>query len=326
MTTPATSAPAINTQYTGTLTALAPIAHGQGNMGIVQILNTIKLVVGGRVIDLPLISGNAMRGVLRDYAMYYLCDALGLSDLSVSAVHTLFSGGALAKGSSKKGVDLALQRELVQRVPPLSLFGAAFGNFIMESPLKVGAVIPICAETVQVGLVPDEYRDHPQAALSCYDLRDTIMLTRRDDAKRPRVQALLTAPDREALEQRLLLQAAAKADNKAKDPEDQSQQMRYGAQVFAAGTVFYHSLALVAATEMQEMALRSALAVWALNPVIGGMSARGLGVVRPEYQQVSFMAGGGPAHALMPGTALDAYRAYLTANAEYITDFVRSIT
>ncbi len=279
----------INEIYAGTLTALSHIAHGGEVAGNVMTLHSQKMIIMGRPQLVPFVTGNSYRGILRDAAMFFMCKILGLHDLSLPALHTLFSGGALTK-TGEKGIDLAAQRDLINYVPALSLFGAAFGNSMIPSPLSVGHLWPICQETLEAGMVPEEYADHPNAVLSCYDLRDTISFSRMDDAKSPTHQRLLAPAEVKAVNLKMLEGAADNAEGKAKDPsgKEQSQQMRYSTQVFAPGTVFYNKITLLQATEMQRNALHATLVAWAFDPHIGGKSAAGLGKVKPVYERLEF--------------------------------------
>ena len=77
------------------VTALSSIAHGGENMGTVSLFRREKiLLLDGSVDSLPIVSGNGIRGVLRDAGMAHMVDTLGFSGgLSLPAFDFLFSGG-----------------------------------------------------------------------------------------------------------------------------------------------------------------------------------------------------------------------------------------
>lgn len=326
----------IKERYDGTLTALSQISHGGNVSGNTMQLHRQKLVWNGQLVDLPFISGNAFRGILRDEAMFFMCKILELQDLSVEALHTLFSGGALAKrkaGDNTKGVNLASQRDLINYVPALSLFGAAVGNSMLSSPLKVSHIYPICIETIDTGLVPEKYADHPQAGMSFYNLCDTISFSRMDDAKNPIHQRLLASGERQQINMGLLDAAVRTANDEVKSDKEQSQQMRYSVQCFAVGTVFCHSFELIQVTEMQRNAFHATLEAWAFNAYIGGKSAQGLGKVLPQYekmQPVGFTSypneeGKLALHSDSRSSTVQQYVDYMVANRDKVVSILNGI-
>lgn len=152
--------------YAGVVTALSSISHigpdvGVGQ-GVTSYLRREKFVQpDGTVEEIPVISGNGMRGLLRDLGMWHMCGALGygvnsetgeVEGLSLPAFHFLFSGGTLTK-TEGRGLDIAAARRIKEMIPLVGLFGGAVGNQIMEGKIKIGKLIPICQETAHI--VPD---------------------------------------------------------------------------------------------------------------------------------------------------------------------------
>ena len=152
--------------YAGVVTALSSISHigpdvGAGQ-GVTSYLRREKFVQpDGTVEEIPVISGNGMRGLLRDLGMWHMCGALGygvnsetgeVEGLSLPAFHFLFSGGTLTK-TEGRGLDIAVARRIKEMIPLVGLFGGAVGNQIIEGKLKIGKLIPICRETAH--LMPD---------------------------------------------------------------------------------------------------------------------------------------------------------------------------
>jgi CRISPR type IV-associated protein Csf2 len=146
--------------WEGTVTALSSIAHSGGQtFGISTKLRREKFVQpDGRVEEIPVISGNSLRGLLRDRGMLHMCKALGygvreetgeVMGLSLPAFHFLFSGGALTSQGDKT-IDIGYARRLRELIPLVGVFGGAVGNVILPGKLKVGKLIPICAETAHV--------------------------------------------------------------------------------------------------------------------------------------------------------------------------------
>jgi 3'-phosphoadenosine 5'-phosphosulfate sulfotransferase (PAPS reductase)/FAD synthetase len=65
--------------YEGTMTALTSIAHNGGqSFGIESKLRRERFVQpDGSVEEVPILSGNGLRGMLRDRGMWHMCRALG---------------------------------------------------------------------------------------------------------------------------------------------------------------------------------------------------------------------------------------------------------
>src|SRR5690606_14632725 len=92
--------------FEGIVTAKSSISHNGGeSLGIETKLRREKLVQpDGSVEEVPVLSGNGMRGLLRDRGMLHMCRSLGYgepgedgvpSGLTLSAFYFLFSGGSL---------------------------------------------------------------------------------------------------------------------------------------------------------------------------------------------------------------------------------------
>jgi hypothetical protein len=88
-------------RITGILTALSPVFHGGSEKtGNVVLLNRLKFLVNGRPTDVPIISGNQVRGRLRRLLSRDFLELAGYQlDLSQrkhqKLYHTLFAGGVL---------------------------------------------------------------------------------------------------------------------------------------------------------------------------------------------------------------------------------------
>lgn len=266
--------------FEGEITALSSISHNGGqSVGVNSLLRREKFVQPDATVEeVPVISGNSIRGILRDVGMRHFCRALGYGEngagLSLAAFHFLFSGGALTKDKTR-GLDETGARALRELIPLVGLFGGAMGNKILPGKLKIGKAIPICAETLH--LLPAPYCNvNP---VSIWDYLQEEMYTRTDDAKNEHLQALI------APRVRTLLLDAARAKSEKEDagkPQDdtgQHQQMRYYVETFAAGTQFYWKVVLDDPTEVEFEAFITTLVEFSKLPYLGGKSGTGLGEV-----------------------------------------------
>jgi len=233
---------------TGTLTAMSPIHHGgDEKTGSEVMFRRMKyLTSDGRFIQVPVISGNAIRGQLRRRVFRDLCTEVGYEP-PVKMYHSLFSGGVLEEVSSGSGkVDLEMREAIRSLLPPLSLLGASILNQVVAGKLQVGIATPICREL-------NLY--HPsdlQSETSFYEFLDDSFQTRKDDIK----------------------------DRAADDP---AVQMLVTFETLAPGTRFYHSLTLQDYSEVEASCLRRMIDLWQSDPYVGARSATGYGQVRIEY-------------------------------------------
>lgn len=262
--------------FEGVVTAVTSIIHNGGEQnGIAAMLRREKFVQpDGQVEKVPVISGNAIRGILRDTGMYDMLQKVGYGiqedgsviGLPLSAFYFLFSGGALSS-TGEQGINVDKFRKMKELVPLIGLFGGAIGNAIMPGKLKIGKLIPICKETLH--LLPEKYRN--EHAESIWEYCQTEMYTRKDDEKNDRVRNMIDENVKA-----LLSGGAAKVDlTKAAT----AQQMMYRVESIAAGTQFYWKITLEDATEIEFEAFINTLLVFSKAPYLGGRSAVGHGEI-----------------------------------------------
>jgi hypothetical protein len=320
----------------GRVTSLSSISHNGGqSFGINSKLRREKFVQPDfSVEEIPVISGNAMRGVLRDRAMLHLCRQLGygvveetgtVQGLPLSAFYFLFSGGALeskktreeGKGKLKmqdkpalpppksKAIDIDYARRLRALIPLVGIFGGALGSMILPGKLKMGKLIPICAETLHV--IPEAHQI--AQAPSIWEYLQEEMYTRTDDAKNEHYRPLIARASRQQFllerpQQDRLLQEEI-PDDTPPGGDRAPQQMRYFVETLGAGTPFYWKIVLDDVTNLEFEAFLTALVQFSRMPYVGGKSNIGLGEIaitfdkwlsidsrlHPEGKAVSFALG-----------------------------------
>ncbi len=279
--------------FEGVVTALSSISHIGNTVGVNAKLRRERVVQpDGSVEEIPYISGNSVRGLLRDRGMLHMLRSLGYGineetgdvyGLPLAAFYFLFSGGALTKtGGSALDVDEARRwRELI---PLVSVFGGAMGNQIMPGRLKVDKMIPICQETAH--LLPERFVTGQER--SVWDFCQSEAYTRKDDEKDERLRYLIESGERQQLELLAAETRAAKRSNADLDvvaETGQKQQMRYYVETLAAGTQFFWSLALDDVSPLELDAFWTTLVEFSRKPYIGGKSSIGLGKVSIQFDK-----------------------------------------
>jgi CRISPR type IV-associated protein Csf2 len=278
--------------FEGTMTLLTSCSHIGESFGINSKLRREKIIQSdGSVEEVPIISGNSIRGLLRDRGMFHMLKTLGygvneetgeVRGLSLAAFYFLFSGGALTKTGSR-GLDIDEARRWRDLIPLVAIFGGAMGNQIMPGKVKVGKAIPICSETAH--LLPERFVDGNELK-SIWDLCQEEAYTRRDDEKSEKLRQLI------APQVRGLLEAKATEERKklgtsedVTEETGQKQQMRYYVETLAAGTRLFWEITLDDVTDLEFEAFAVCLAEFGRWPYIGGKSGVGHGKVAVKFDQ-----------------------------------------
>jgi len=254
-------------RITGILTALSPIYHG-GNekTGNVVLLNRLRFIVNGKPTDVPVISGNQIRGRLRRLLARDFLKLVGYElDLSQKKhqklYHTLFAGGVLTEVEEGESgvVDLDLKARLVRYVIPIRLFGVSYANQMVEGRVLVGFALPICRELQDFTGVKSD--------VSFYQLITRAFQTRRDELR-------------------------VGGGEEDEDCADDCGVMKSS----PPGTQFFHELVLETEDETLPLdlsALYRAVKLWHEAPYIGGKSSAGFGRLKIEYHWPSGVSGQG---------------------------------
>ncbi len=241
--------------FTGTYEAQAPISHGSDeDFGMEIRLRTLEMAVreNGDVYheDVPVISGNSLRGQLRDLLARDFLERLSTDDdpleVSDTLSNALYAGGSLERTAGAGKLNRRLIHDIREYIPPLSLLGTAIEDQMIEGRLDVGQLLPIATET---NGYTDRGGDH-----SVFEFVERTFYTRQDDREGGRQEG------------------------------EDAQQMKYDVQVLVPGTRLHHDLTLRSGhTELEAACLGHAFGLFAERPRLGGMSSRGHGVVEFEY-------------------------------------------
>jgi CRISPR type IV-associated protein Csf2 len=266
----------------GVATAISPIVHcGNSRGGTFSEFNREKRVVepGKPPVLLPVITGNAVRGMLRDCTAEFNLKAIGITKLpDLKSFYLLFSGGALTTAGGETYIDVAEEKRLRELLPALSIFGGSIGNRILGGKIDVSEWLPLAKE-YKLSL-PDQYarNDLP----SVYDLLDVLSFSRRDDARNARVCRFADAASLDILARQK--EALAEA-NEAEEPGEATQ-MRYHYECLVPGTQFYVEFVLHDVTDVELGVFFGGLALFASRGVIGGRASSGLGKIRLDLEQM----------------------------------------
>ena len=235
---------------------MSSLSHGGETLGTVTYLRReVFLTRTGRV-DVPVVSGNAVRGVLRETGARLLWEALGEPKLPLGVVHALWSGGALTKSRTQPltGQRLAEVRTVL---PHIGVFGVAGGGRIVDGALQVGKLVPVCAQTEDVLPVWLRDRDGGAGLPDMYDLLQIERYSRIPDQRMTELVAETPEPGASGADDNLL--------------------MRYGIETFVPGTRFYSMFTLTNATDLEYEFFNDVLSDWLPVARVGGNARIGHG-------------------------------------------------
>ncbi len=257
---------------------LSPVSHIGETASTGSYFQTV-LTDEGRV---PVITGNSIRGQLRDSMALHLLDLLG-TKVSKDAFNILFSGGNI-NGAMRDDVEKS--RKVREAFPCISLMGGGLGDMIMAGKLICSFAYPVCRETAKITGIDSD--------LSWHSLVDEIEFTRTDDGKNDKLSGYM-------------IDAAEEKTAKA------STQMRFSVQYMAAGTEFVQDfIFLDGLTSMELGAFYVGLRKWFEVPKLGGMAAKGFGLFDAELDGGIVAVHGGKISVLPEAQELiDSYEAFV---------------
>jgi CRISPR type IV-associated protein Csf2 len=276
--------------FEGRVTALSSITHNGGQShGINQMLRREKFVQPDLTIEeVPVISGNGFRGLLRDIGMLHMCRSIGYGEpdgdgkplgLTLPAFYFLFSGGTLS-GDGGKALNLDRARQVKSLIPLVGIFGGALGNQIMPGKLKMGKMIPIVQETAH--LLPPAIKGETLLP-SIWDCCQREMYTRKDDEKNDKLRQVMSPQVLALIDQAKEAKRTKSEEGKPQEDTGHNQQMMYYVETLAAGTQFYLRMTLDDVTDVEFEAFITTLVEFSRKPFIGGKSGTGLGEVSLKF-------------------------------------------
>lgn len=251
----------------GIVTALSSITHngGEKNGTVTQLRREKFIQPNGKSIEIPVISGNSIRGKIRDIAAIEILTKNDGMKIKVDAdsFNLLFTGGSLESGGTN-GIDIEKVRQMRQDMPMLSVLGGSVGNVILPGKVEIGKLIPIAKETLH--LIPEQYHNaYTEEPKSIWEYCQLEMYTRKDDAK-------------DEVKKEFLQEDAKKKDRPV--------QMMYETETLAAGTKFYWRIVLKDTTDEETGAFLQTLNTWAeQNSQVGGNGRVGHGALKLEIKE-----------------------------------------
>lgn len=198
--------------------------------------------------NIPLYTGNGIKGIMRRLLMEDFCELSGLSkkQLSSTAYHRLFTGGVISKASGDERIDR--KREMIGLCPPLGLLGSAVEDGTISGAISVSDLQLQCKERDS---------EHPN---SFTELVVPRFLTRLDSSK---TETLIDIAQ-------------------VKNNEVETHQMKYLTEVMIAGAKLDGQLSVLTHSEIILSCFARAINLMKNHAHIGGKGTVGFGTVEFE--------------------------------------------
>ena len=241
--------------------SVSPITHMGGTSGNEAILNRERVLHNGEIVDVPFLSGNALRHkMIRDPGARYLVDACALKGtLNIDQANFMFTGGSLSQSSTTDNLKMIAT---MQEVSPLfRMLGGSLRDQIIGGSLMVSRGILVCEENLltiskQCSALADT------ATASAHPAQSFIGKTQYTRGEATRMKE---APD------------MLKGDV----PPQKTNLMIYGGECVIPGSMWYHNLMLNNVCDLEIGAALHCLNLWqASGGVVGGSSRIGHGRLR----------------------------------------------
>lgn len=218
--------------------------------GTLKLINKQLVLTKDGIKEVPVISGNAIRGIWRRLAARELLELLEIETIPKKLKYLLYVGGGLSeKGKGNPLKEFEFKNKLRKNIPMLSLFGCSIGTGMLEGKLKTGFVYPVVKETYRI-LGLEEVDDE---TISAKDIIGEAMGTRLDNID-------LTKEEYEK--------------------EKSSVQMIYHHQYMAPGVKLMQDITILKPNDIEVSCFISILEKFKEYPYIGGMISKGFGRVK----------------------------------------------
>lgn len=279
------------------VTAISPISHGmiraqnetddKGENNIIRFRKLPMLLPDGEDLtprEVFYVSGNAMRGLGRRHMFYHTFqDVLELEfdtdilkdfdPLHRKFVVNLFeNGGSMPKDSSAAGgVTAETYLDVLAKNPFLDLLGGVYVTHHFNGSIRVGGLILRTAETQQ--FFADKWKLFKDAEVGLPKMQEVQPVTLRFTKYHSNLDASMFPKD-----------AAESKEDKA----NRKSNAIYGTEVLPVGSTFYWQCALVGShNEGTALAYDAFLALLAQKGYIGGMSGKGCGFIRIQFDDIN---------------------------------------
>ncbi|NKS72248.1 hypothetical protein GS531_04065, partial [Rhodococcus hoagii] len=255
----------VSLHWDALITARSSVAHDGETRGTITNLRRERIVTPtGATLDVPIISGNSLRGMLRRHAETMLREVLRYDGaITLPAAHAL--RGVEPCPRPPRSPDGPPARGAPPLNPVFSIFGAAAGGRISEGCLQVGKVLPHFAELAHLLPTSINRRHYPcSPARNSNDMHAWIIqnLGTFRPSPGPTLSRDPEQPARDVDTYATDSDAVVDLDVVRNEPTG-SQLMTFRVETFPAGTQFSGWFTLVAPTPLEAAFFQDLIDDWA---------------------------------------------------------------
>ena len=191
--------------YILVLRSREPISYGEESVGIKTLIKRVSILLPeqGEVVQVPVILGNGLRGVLRDIMTNVFLEKVAEIlnntnnnkeiEIDARVLLLMLTGGVLTRRGEEqvtaKSIDKLRQRTEV--LLPLNIMGFALTNVMIPSKIKVSVFYPVCSETSALTKdLIDQVKDKTNidfdklSSTSVRHLIDEVQMMHKDDVSK----------------------------------------------------------------------------------------------------------------------------------------------
>jgi len=281
--------------------ALSPITHMMGVSGNESIINREKVFHDGKVKDIPVLSGNALRHkMIRESGSMYLVDQLDMrGKLSIDQANYMFTGGSLSESSTNDNIPLIAD---MQRFSPLfRLLGGSLKNQVVGGSLFVSRGLLCCEEnqdTIQKQI--GDYKVPEKKLFPAQHFIDKYQYTRGEAGRMKDAPEMI----------------------KNIDDQVKTNLMIYNGESVISGSLFYHNLTLYNVSPLEVGAALHSLELWQnTGGIIGGSARIGHGKLKTNYWIDGLMDWFGSEKD--PGELVKDYISHVSRNADNFKSWLK---
>ena len=273
--------------------AQSPITHGMTTSGNEQVLrrSPVAIFPNGklRMIQVPEVSGSAVRGVLRHHAVECDLARYGIEKTDMDTIRLIEKGGKLGGSESKAGVNLAKLNKLRRMFPSLDLFGCLDNIGQITGKFLASPLMLYCDEMVKAGLLPRAIKTMDGETFQVFptieqppllSMGSTSIQYYRHDL-RVTSSHLLTGEATKQIEDQSTELLAKQADGKMVKTDERrvaNESMPHSFEAIPAGMPLYGDWSLRNADAITFAAFLQTLNYWIGNGAhVGGGAAKGHG-------------------------------------------------
>lgn len=281
--------------------ALSPITHMAGVSGNESILNREKTIYKNEVVEVPVLSGNALRHkMIREPGALHLVEQCCLrGKLNIDQANFMFSGGSLSESTTTSNIPAIGKMQCIS--PLFRLLGGSLKNQVVGGSLMVSRGLLVCDENKETikKMYTAAFQDMDSNLLPAQHFISNNQYTRGDASRMKDADEIIN-----------------------NNFSDTANLMIYSGESVIKGALFYHNVTLCNVSPLEVGAALHSIHQWQNSGgVIGGGSRIGHGQLTSTLSIEGLADWFGTERH--PSTLVVDYCNHVSKNAEALTEWLQ---